>query len=423
MKNIFNVLQSRGLIEASTVTDMERILERPQRLYLGFDPTADSLHLGNLMGIVVLAWFHKFGHQPVALVGGATGMVGDPSGKSVERNLLDVATLEKNLEGISRSLRAVLKTNVPLVNNYSWFEEIRFIDFLRDTGKYFRMGALLSKDSVKTRLQSEAGLSFTEFSYQLLQAYDFLHLFDHEGITLQIGGSDQWGNIVAGCELVRKVRNQTVHGLTFPLLTRSDGKKFGKSEEGTIWLNKERLAPYDFYQYLFKVSDDDVISLLKKLTFLELDEIEALENEMKCSSYIANKAQKLLATEVTRIVHGEEGLQEAERITQAAKPGGTTHLSIEILRSLKGELPTLSLPMEKVVGSSLIDLLPQTPFVSSKSEARRLFSSGGIYLNNQKVSDEHHVLSYQDFISGECLLLGIGKKRKIVVCLEKNEDF
>jgi tyrosyl-tRNA synthetase len=420
MKNIFNLLKSRGLIDNATSEDLEKVLvEKPCRLYLGFDPTADSLHLGNLMGMVVLSWFHKYGHEPVALVGGATGMVGDPSGKSVERNLLDEVTLERNIEGISRSLKAVLKTEVPIVNNYRWFEGITFIEFIRDIGKHFRMGTLLSKESVKSRLNSEAGLSFTEFSYQLLQAYDFLYLYDHEKITLQIGGSDQWGNIVGGTELVRKVRSESVHGLTFPLLTRSDGKKFGKSEEGTIWLNSDRLPPYDFYQYLYKVPDADVINLLKKLTFIELEEIEQIEKNMRESSYCPNSAQKRLAEEVTRLVHGEAGLEEAERITQAAKPGAATQLDLKTLRALAEELPSITLPENELVAVKLLEVLSKTPYVTSKSEARRLFSGGGVYLNNKKLDDENYIIQNEDLVEGECLLLGIGKKKKIVVSKEK----
>jgi tyrosyl-tRNA synthetase len=420
MKNIFNLLKSRGLIDNTTSEELERSLrENKVRLYLGFDPTADSLHLGNLMGMIVLSWFHKYGHEPVALVGGATGMVGDPSGKSVERNLLDEVTLEKNIQGISRSLRAVLKTDIPIVNNYRWFEGISFIEFIRDVGKHFRMGTLLSKESVKSRLNSDAGLSFTEFSYQLLQAYDFLYLFDHEKITLQIGGSDQWGNIVGGTELVRKVRGESVHGLTWPLLTRSDGKKFGKSEEGTIWLNADRLPPYDFYQYLYKVPDADVIQLLKKLTFLDLEEIEQIESEMLQGHYQPNSAQKRLAEQVTLIVHGDEGLEEALRITQAAKPGAATQLDLKTLKALAQELPSLELPETEIVDAKLLEVLSKTPYVSSKSEARRLFSSGGVYLNNKKLDDDGYVIKSEDLIEGECLLLGIGKKKKIVVSKEK----
>lgn len=418
MKNIFYTLERRGLIESVTSDEIIKLSDKPLHVYLGFDPTSDSLHLGNLMGIVVLAWFQKFGHTPIALVGGATGMIGDPSGKSVERNLLDAATIEKNLIGISHSIKAVLKfvdptnTDPLILNNHDWYADFHLIDFLRDVGKHFRMGSMLSKDSIKSRLTTPEGMSFTEFSYALLQAYDFLYLNDKYGVSLQMGGSDQWGNITAGTELIRKMRGKTAYGLTFPLLTRSDGKKFGKSEEGAIWLNPDKLSPYDFYQYLFRTNDADVIKLLRMLTFLDLEEIEEIEIGMQKNNYVPNTAQKRLAEEVTRIVHGEEGLEGAIAITKSAKPGAKTSLEASTMEALAHEIPTIELFSHEITGKTILDLLSCTNILPSKSEARRMIIGGGVYLNNEKVIDEKLIIAPPHFIDNRYLLLSVGKKKR-----------
>jgi tyrosyl-tRNA synthetase len=414
MKTVLDVLKERGFIEAYTSNEVFEIVKDPVNFYIGFDPTADSLHIGNMVGMMAAAWFQKFGHKPILIVGGATGMIGDPSGKSLERNLLDEKTLQKNLEGITRSLATMLNVE-HVLNNYEWFKEFTFIHFLRDVGKNFRLGTMLAKDSVKSRLNSEEGLSFTEFSYQLLQAYDFLHLFDTKSVTLQIGGSDQWGNITAGTELVRRVRGKTVHGLTFPLLTRSDGKKFGKSEEGTIWINSEKLNPYDFYQYFIRIPDADVIKLLKMLTFLELDEISQLEEEMKTPGYHPNSAQKRLAQEVTKIVHGEVGLQFARKITTAAAPGAKTQLDAATLSQLAHEHKATDLPLDQVEKAKIVDLIVKAEGAPSKGEARRLIQNGGVYLNNEKISDENYHLEKKDIIESKFVLIAIGKKKKVVI--------
>lgn len=415
MKNILNTLEERGFIDSKTSDELYHLVDKPIKVYVGFDPTSDSLHLGNLVGIMGLAWFQRFGHTPVAIVGGATGMIGDPSGKSAERNLLDAATLQHNLQGIRRSLFSVLKEDVVILNNYDWFENIQFIDFLRDVGKHFRLSTMLAKESVKARLTSEEGISFTEFSYQLLQAYDFLHLFDTHQVTLQIGGSDQWGNITAGTELVRKMRNTSVHGLTFPLITRSDGKKFGKSEEGAIWLNADKLPPYDFYQYLYRIPDADLPKLFRMLTFLDMEEIKKIEREMRSPEYVPNSAQKRLAEEVTRIVHDDKGVEEALRITKAAQPGSRTTLDRATLLALASEIPTITMPRSDVVGHKLIDFLVASKALPSKSEARRMISGGGIYLNNEKIGNENLLIEDHQLIENEFLLLGVGKKKKIVI--------
>lgn len=415
MRNVIDILQERGFIEAKTSDEIKQLAERPLKVYIGFDPTSDSLHLGNFVAIMGLAWFQKFGHTPIAVIGGATGMIGDPSGKSEERNLLDSHSLQKNLEGISRSLEAVLQGKVALLNNYDWFQEFTFIDFLRDVGKHFRVSTMLGKESVKTRLSSDEGISFTEFSYQLLQAYDFLHLYTHHGVSIQMGGSDQWGNITAGCELVRRVKGESVYGITFPLLVRSDGKKFGKSEGGAVWLNRDKLSPYDFYQYLYNTPDQDVIRLLKMLTFLDLEEIQKIEKQMHSVNYEINGAQKRLAEEVTRLVHGEEGFQEAFRLTSVAKPGSKTLLDKQTLLAMAREMPSYESSKKELIGKLLVDLLVDTKMAGSKSEAKRLIQGGGVYLNNEKMTCDTFSIVDATFIEDEFLLLGVGKKKKMVI--------
>lgn len=423
MPNVIEVLKARGFIDGVTHEEVAKMAEKPLKLYIGFDPTSDSLHLGNFVGIMALAWFQRYGHSPVALVGGATGMIGDPSGKSNERNLLDAKTIQSNLEGIKKNLEAILDFNHPtaaaqILNNFDWFKGYGFIDFLRDVGKHFRIGTMLAKDSVKSRLNSEEGISFTEFSYQILQAYDFLHLFDQYQVMIQMGGSDQWGNIIAGVDLIRKLRAKPAFGITFPLLTRSDGKKFGKTESGAIWLSPEKLSPYEFYQHLFRIPDEDLVKMMKMLTFMELEEIEEYRQQMQSKGYVPNTAQKRLAEEVTRIVHGEKGLQEALKVTEGIAPGAETVLDAQILETIASGMASQVLPRDEVVGVKLIDLLVKAKLASSKGEARRLLRNGGIYLNNQKVEDEEYLLCANNLIESRLLLLAAGKKNKILIRIQ-----
>lgn len=420
MQNVIDVLKERGFIDAMTSEELRDMVNKPLKLYCGFDPSSDSLHIGNMVAIMGLAWFQRCGHTPVVIVGGATGMIGDPSGKSSERQLLDAETIRRNLQGIRRNIETVLSANrssiTPIIlNNYDWFEKFSFIEFLRDVGKYFRLGVMLSKDSVKNRLTSEEGMSFTEFSYQVLQGYDFLYLYQNYGVTLQIGGSDQWGNIIAGTELIKKVTGQTTYGLTLPLLVRSDGQKFGKTEKGAVWLSSEKLSPYEFYQYLFRVADADVIALMRLLTFMEMSEIRHYESMMKKSDYVANTAQKRLAEEVTRIVHGEEGLQTALRVTAGAAPGTETILDAQLLETLARDMPSYNLNATEVVDAKLIDLLVLTGLQPSKGEARRLIRNGGVYMNNEQVKDENQTVAIQHLIDGRLILLAVGKKNKALV--------
>lgn len=420
MTNVVDILQKRGFIDAVTSDELYRRADSPLRLYCGFDPTADSLHLGNLVAIMGLAWFQRFGHTPVVIVGGATGLIGDPSGKNQERPLLSEEVLEKNLKGISKNLQTILRygesSNPPLFfNNLQWYKEVSFIEFLHNIGRYFRMGSMLAKDSVKTRLQSDAGMSFTEFTYQILQGFDFLHLYDFHQVELQIGGQDQWGNITAGSELVRRARGASVYGLTFPLLTRSDGKKFGKSEKGAIWLSPERLSPYEFYQHLFRLPDVDIPPLMRLLTFMELEEIDYYKNSMESKSYIPNTLQAKLAEEVTRIVHGEQGVQSALEITKGLAPGSDTLLNASTLEKLSKEVKQISLSLERLIGSKVVDLLVLTALQPSKGQARRLMANGGVYVNNQKVVDVESTICSSMLIDHRFLLLAVGKKNKCIV--------
>lgn len=416
MKNVIETLKERGFIEAATSEDLKEKCTSPLRVYCGFDPTSDSLHLGNMVGIMGLAWFQKCGHTPVVVLGGATGMIGDPSGKSHERNLLDEATLQKNIAGISKNFQRILDpSNVLFFNNYDWFKSFSMLEFLRDVGKHFRIGQMLGKESVRQRIQSDEGMSYTEFSYQLLQGYDFYHLAKHHNVDLQIGGADQWGNITAGLDLTRRLSGKQVGGLTFPLLVSSDGKKFGKSEKGAIWLSEEKLSPYAFYQHLIRVPDADVIQLLKMLTFLPMERIHQIAKEMD----IPNQAQRILAEEVTRLVHGEEGLQKAFAATEVARPGGEATLTVQALEGVLDDLPVVNLSVENVLGNSFLDLLVLIGLQTSRGQARKLIQNGGAYLNNQKIDAIDRLIEQKDLIGGKFLLVQVGKKKKVLVNLEK----
>jgi len=422
--NVIDCLKERGLIDAVTSEELRSRVQQPIKVYVGFDPTADSLHLGNLVGIMMLGWFQKFGHTPFVILGGATGRIGDPSGKSTERPLLDIQTIVMNVRRIRSHFEQVLDffhpTARPVVlNNDDWFAKISFIDFLRDVGKHFRVNVMLTKESVKARLESEEGISFTEFCYMLMQAYDFYHLNETHGVTLQMGGSDQWGNITAGIELIRKLSGKPAYGLTFPLLTRSDGKKFGKTESGAVWLAGDRFSPYDFYQYLYRVPDADVIKLMRMLTFMDLEEIRAIENDMKQPSYEPNTAQKRLAEELTQMIHGEEGLKIALRVTQAASPGQKGALDAAAFQQIIQDMPHVALASSEVIGERFVDVAAKIGLFPSKSEATRLSSQGGAYLNNEKVEDPQFRFAQEHLVGGKFLLLAAGKKKKMLIKVSK----
>ncbi|XP_048234541.1 tyrosine--tRNA ligase, chloroplastic/mitochondrial isoform X1 [Ricinus communis] len=425
-QNVVDILEERGLLESVTSDNLRSACSiSTLKVYCGFDPTAESLHLGNLIGIIVLSWFQRCGHKAFALIGGATGRIGDPSGKSSERPELDLDSLEKNILGISNTLTRIFNADVNLsnpivvLNNYDWWKDVKLLDFLKQVGRYARVGTMIGKESVKKRLESEQGMSYTEFSYQLLQGFDFLHLFKNKGVNVEIGGSDQWGNITAGTELIRKILQPEdgaeAYGLTFPLLLKSDGTKFGKSEDGAIWLSPSFLSPYKFYQYFFSIADDDVIRFLKILTFLELDEIAELEREMKRPGYVPNTAQRRLAEEVTRFVHGQDGLLEAIKATEALRPGAETKLDWKTIEGIAEDVPSCSLAYDQVLNLSLVDLSVTAGLIDSKSAARRLLKQGGLYLNNSRVDSESKRVESQDIVEGKVLLLSAGKKNKVIV--------
>jgi tyrosyl-tRNA synthetase len=422
MESLFALLEERGLVDATAGDKLEERLKKPLKVYVGFDPTADSLHLGNFLAIVVLSWFQRFGHTPVVLLGGATGRIGDPSGKSKERPLLDDKTIEHNIASIRKNFEGVLdfsgKLPMPVfVNNNDWMSKFSFVDFLRDVGKSFRIGPMLAKESVRSRVQSEEGMSFTEFSYQLLQSYDFHHLLETSDVCMQIGGSDQWGNITAGIELIRKLTGKSAYGLTLPLLTRSDGKKFGKSEEGAIWLSQEKLSPYKFYQHLVGMPDADVIDLMKKLTFMPVAEVLAIEDSMQKEGYVPNTAQKKLAEELTLMLHGKEGLEVALRVTKGAGPGSLAKLTVESLKEIADDMPNVELPFSKVIGSRFVEVAVVSGLLGSKGEGTRLIQNGGAYLNQEKVTEGSRIIDKSDLIGNEFLVLGSGKKKKILLRL------
>lgn len=420
METVIDILERRGFIDAITSDELRERVKKPLKLYVGFDPTADSLHLGNLVGIIGLAWFQKYGHTPVVLLGGGTGKIGDPSGKSLERPLLSEALLKKNIAGIRKQFERYLdfshlEAKPLLFNNDDWLSSYSLLKFLRDVGKHFRMGPMLGKESVRSRLHSEEGMSFTEFSYQVLQGYDFYHLYKEKDICLQMGGTDQWGNITAGIELTRKLMGQSVYGLTYPLLTRSDGTKFGKSEEGAIWLDPNRTSPYQLYQYLVRVSDADVIVLMRMLTFMDMDEITTFERGLQSGHFIPFAAQNRLAEEVTRFVHGEEGLKIARRVTEALSPGSKASLDPEILREVAKDMPHLSFSKEEILKEKYVDVLSKSGLVASKGEAQRLIKNGGGYLNNEKVEDVALTIGSKHLIGNEYVMLGAGKKRRVLI--------
>ncbi|KAL6962053.1 tyrosine--tRNA ligase [Sarracenia purpurea var. burkii] len=385
----------------------------PIRVYCGFDPIAESLYLGNLLGIVVLSWFLRCGHKAVAVVRGATNGVGVPSGKSLKRAKLDPQTLARNTKAIGETVSQILGRNAinpsagldgsfVVLDNCDW--SFKFWGSLKEVGGFPTVGRML---------ESEEGMSYTKFSNLLLQGYDFLYLFENEGVNVQIGGSDQWGNITTGTDLIRRIlQADGAYGLTFPLLLKNDGTKFQKSEEGALWL-----SPYKFYQHFFSVSDADVVRFLKALTFLSMEEIGELERKMQRPEYVPNTAQRRLAEEVTRFVHGEEGLEEAIKATEALRPGAETILDKETIERIAAgdAVPFYSLPYNQVLGCTIVDLSVSTGLLNTKSAARRLLKQGGLYLNNTRVDAETKRVEAQDIVDGKILLLSVGRKNKMVV--------
>jgi tyrosyl-tRNA synthetase len=415
--HILDELKWRGLIHQNTDEQaLYEHLKQPQVLYAGFDPTASSLHCGSLLPLLTLRRFQKFGHQPIALVGGATGMIGDPSGKSEERVLLDEAALAENVSGIEAQMRRYLDFDGPrgaiLVNNFDWMREWSYIRFLRDVGKNFPVNVMLSKDSVKSRLErDDAGLSYTEFSYMLLQAYDFAHLSQTKGCSLQIGGSDQWGNITAGIDLARRMHGSRLFGMTCPLLLTSDGRKMGKTESGAIWLDPIRTRPYDFYQYWFNVSDADVLLCLRFLTEIDQDEYREMEQAV-AERPNQREAQKWLAAWLTRFIHGQHGLDIATRASEIFFGAEISRLSDAILGDIFPDVQSGQVTSAELQsGFPILDALLRAGLAKSKSDARRTVDQGGAYVNNRRVETNDYLLREVDLASETIVVLRSGKKK------------
>lgn len=422
MKNFIEELQWRGMLHDSMPGTKEHLLEEMRSAYVGFDPTADSLHIGNLVPIMLLAHYQRCGHRPIALVGGATGMIGDPSGKSSERNLLDEKTLRHNQECVKAQLAHFLdftseeKNAAILVNNYDWMRTFSFLDFIRDVGKHITVNYMMSKDSVKNRISSESkeGMSFTEFTYQLVQGYDFLHLYKNQATTLQMGGSDQWGNITTGTELIRRIGDGKGYAITCPLITKSDGSKFGKSEGGNVWLDAKRTSAYKFYQYWLNTSDEDAKKYIKIFTFLEKQAIENLIQEHKKAPH-TRVLQKSLGEEVTLLVHGKEAFEKAVAASEILFGNSTT----EDLKSLDEQtfldvfdgVHQATISSEFIAeGLSMVDALSaKSNFLTSNGEAKRALKENGISVNKEKVSEDF-VITKSDLIAEKYVLLQRGKK-------------
>ena len=408
-------LEWRGLVNQVTHPELgARLEQEPFTFYCGFDPTAESLHIGNLVPIMGMMHFQRHGHRPIVLVGGGTGLIGDPSGKTEERRLQTLENLERHLAGIRAQLERLLtfegNNAAIMVNNADWLGELRLLDFLRDTGKHFSVNVMLAKESVRARLQDRNhGISYTEFTYSLLQAYDFLHLHDTYGCRLQVGGSDQWGNIVAGMDLTRRLRQSETFGLTFPLVTRADGAKFGKSEQGNVWLDPARTSPYKFYQFWINQADADVSRLLRYYTFLPQEEIAALEAEL-ASAPEKRGAHRRLAEEVTAMIHGKEQLANALKASQAMFGGDLRGLDDATLEDIFSEMPSTQFPREALTnGKPVLDALVESGVFPSKGEARRTIKSGGVYLNNERIAEDAR-LSEASLCSERIAVIRKGKK-------------
>ncbi|MFV8465509.1 tyrosine--tRNA ligase [Flavobacterium sp. LB1P62] len=427
MKNFIEEVTWRGMLHDVMPGTEEHLMEQMRVAYVGIDPTADSLHIGHLVGVMLLKHFQLSGHKPLALVGGATGMIGDPSGKSNERNLLDEATLRHNQEAIKGQLARFLDFTsdaanaAELVNNYDWMKNFSFLDFIRDIGKHITVNYMMSKDSVKKRLSSEAaeGMSFTEFTYQLVQGYDFLHLYKNKNCTLQMGGSDQWGNITTGTELVRRIAQGKAYALTCPLITKADGTKFGKSEGGNIWLDSARTSPYKFYQYWLNTSDIDAEKYIKIFTFLSKEEIEVLTEKHREAPHL-RLLQKRLAEETTVMVHSAEDLENAIKASNILFGNSTSddlkQLDEATFLDVFEGVPQAEITRNEIeTGIDIVAVLNEkTGFMKSNGEARRALTANSISVNKEKVTEEF-VLSAKDLINNQFVLLQSGKKNYFVL--------
>ncbi|MFI3162550.1 tyrosine--tRNA ligase [Streptococcus suis] len=415
--NIFEELKARGLVFQTTDEEalVKALTEGQVSYYTGYDPTADSLHLGHLVAILTSRRLQLAGHKPYALVGGATGLIGDPSFKDAERSLQTKDTVDGWVTKIQGQLSRFLDfengdNKAEMVNNYDWFSDISFIDFLRDVGKYYTVNYMMSKDSVKKRI--ETGISYTEFAYQIMQGYDFYELNDKHNVTLQIGGSDQWGNMTAGTELLRRKADKSGHVMTVPLITDSTGKKFGKSEGNAVWLDADKTSPYEMYQFWLNVMDDDAVRFLKIFTFLSLDEIAEIEKQFDAARH-ERLAQKILAKEVVTLVHGEEAYNQALNITEQLFAGNIKKLSAKELKQGLSNVPNYAVQAEDNL--NIVELLVTSGIVASKRQAREDVQNGAIYVNGERVQDLDYTLSDSDKIDGELTVIRRGKKKYSVL--------
>ena len=430
MKNFIEELRWRGMIQDIMPETEQHLMEGLRAAYVGIDPTADSLHIGHLVGVMMLRHFQNCGHKPYALVGGATGMIGDPSGKSAERNLLTEEVLAHNIKGIQKQLAKFLdfESEAPnraeLVNNYDWMKEFSFLSFIRDIGKHITVNYMMAKDSVKKRFdpnENTDGMSFTEFSYQLLQGYDFLHLYRQKGLTLQMGGSDQWGNITTGTELIRRIAGGKAYALTCPLITKADGTKFGKSEGGNVWLDADKTSPYKFYQYWINVSDEDAQRYIKIFTMLSREEIEQLISEHQAAPHL-RVLQNKLAEELTTLVHGREELQKAQKASQILFGNSTSddlrQLDAKTFLEVFDGVPQAKVNLADIAtGLDMIAALSaKTGFIASNSEARRALKEKSIAVNKEKV-EESYIIGEKDIIDDKFVLLQRGKKNYFVIVI------
>jgi len=417
MNNPLDEYQWRGMLQDLTEGASEALSEGPRTAYIGFDPTASSLHVGNLLVIMGLVHLQRAGHIPIGVVGGGTGLIGDPSGKVLERQLLTKELAAENLAGIRSQLEHFLDFEVStnpalMVNNLDWLGELKTVDFLRDVGKHFSVNALLRKESIRRRLEEEdGGISFTEFSYVLMQAYDFLVLLDRYNCTVQMGGSDQWGNITAGIDLIRRVRGQRAFGVVFPLVSSATGVKFGKSESGAVWLDPARTSPYRFYQFWLNTDDQDAIPYLKFFSLLDRGDVAELEAALAEKPH-ERAAQRALAQDVTRRVHGETGLSRAQQATQVLFGGGLEGLSGEEIADIFSDVPSSEFPRGTFEGEGIpiLDILVESGVASSRGDARRSIQGGGVYLNNLRVQDVDRRVRMEDALEGRFLVLRKGKK-------------
>ncbi len=414
--DLLSDFEARGLVHQTTdPAALRHWLATPsRRVYAGFDPTADSLHVGHLVALVLLRRVAAAGHEPVAVLGGATGMIGDPSGRSEERNLLSPDELAANVAGVERQIRGILESTgqpVHVVNNADWMRGVGYLDFLRDVGKHVPLAQMLAKDSVKSRLERDGGLSYTEFSYMLLQAWDFVHLSDALDCRIQIGGSDQWGNITAGIELGRRLRSRDLHGITCPLLTKADGTKMGKTAAGAIWLDPQRTSPYAFYQYWMNLDDADASRCLARLSDLPLDELATYEHK-RAANPAARETHKRLAEELTRLVHGEAGLSTARQATEIFFGAEIRDLDDAALGEIFADVPSREFSRATLEGEGLpfVEALEATGLAASRGAARRTIEQGGGYVNNRRVSDAAYRLTPRDLAGGSTLVLRSGKK-------------